>query len=478
MVNITLPPEEEPKLTFWQRVRSVWRYLAAGDPLVAVPVGLPNDGVSRAVVGPAGTHADRSFSEISGDFTTGLEAWKENPYARRIINLTTAYVVGDGIAVTSPKPAVQRFIDQFWLHSENRMHLRQVDWCQELARSGELFVLLFPDENTKMVYARAMAANRIDEIKWRPGDYEAEMRFHEIGDSIDDDGGTWWNSPLANPEGDGPWMLHYAVNRPVGHLRGSSDLQTIFKWLVRYSSWVTDRVALNAAMRAFLWIVYAPARRLAELKEIYRKAPKEGSIILAEEGAERWEAVTPKVQGSDAAPDGRAIRWMIAAGSPGLSLVDFGEAEDANLATAQAMRDMRRAFLRQRQDYFSFVLADVVAKSYRMATGRYVDSRDIKVDAPDISPEDNIQLSQAVSSLASSFSMMNIVIGRSETWQSRMLRWFVKFLGERIEEDEIKQILKESEEHAEEMARAAAENAQEHASDVQQRGANTPRSTK
>jgi len=264
----------------------------------------------------------------------------------------------------------------------------------------------------------------------------------------------------------------------VGALRGESDLAAVLKWLRRYSGWLEDRVRLNAALRAFLWIVYAPGRRLAELQAQYRRPPADGTVIIAEEGAERWEAVTPKVEGQDAAPDGRAIRWMIAAGSPGLSLVDFGEGEDANLATAQAMRDMRRAFLRQRQDYFGFVLADVVAYAYRLSTGRTVDHKDLQVDAPDISPEDNIQLAQAVSSLSSSFSLMNIVIGRSPTWQARAVRWFVKFLGERIGEEEIRQILEEGQANAAKVAQAVEENAEEHAEDVEQRGANTPRSVK
>ena len=479
MANIVLPGDEPKRAapSFWQRVREAWRHLAAGDPLQARPVGLPDDGVTRPL-GSAGAANDRGFGTLVEEYRDGLSAWRENPYARRIVNLTSAYVCGDGITVSSARPAVQKFLDAFWLHPENRLHLRQVEWCQELSRSGELFVALFPDETTRMVYVRAIAANRIDEIQWRDGDYEAETRFHEIPDSIDDPDGRWWNAPRADPQGSGPWVLHYAVNRPVGALRGESDLAAVLKWLRRYSGWLEDRVRLNAAMRAFLWIVYAPGRRLAELQAQYRRPPADGTVIIAEEGAERWEAVTPKVEGQDAAPDGRAIRWMIAAGSPGLSLVDFGEGEDANLATAQAMRDMRRAFLRQRQDYFGYVLADVVAYAYRLSTGRTVDHKDLQVDAPDISPEDNIQLAQAVSSLSSSFSLMNIVIGRSPTWQARAVRWFVKFLGERIGEEEIRQIIEEGQANAAKVAQAVEENAEEHAEDVEQRGANTPRSVK
>ena len=37
----------------------------------------------------------------------------------------TAYVVGDGINVESKYAPLQRFIDEFWQHSRNRIKLRQ-----------------------------------------------------------------------------------------------------------------------------------------------------------------------------------------------------------------------------------------------------------------------------------------------------------------------------------------------------------------
>ena len=61
---------------------------------------------------------------------------------------------------------------------------------------------------------------------------------------------------------------------------------------------------------------------------------------------EEWEAVAPRLHANDAAADGRAIRWMIAAGGPGIGLVDLGEGEDSNLATAKAMAEQRARFMR------------------------------------------------------------------------------------------------------------------------------------
>lgn len=168
-------PGDEPKTSapsFWQRVREAWRHLAAGDPLQARPVGLPDDGVTRPL-GSAGAANDRGFRHAGRGVPRRVVGVAREPYARRIVNLTSAYVCGDGITVSSARPAVQKFPGCLLAAPENRLHLRQVEWCQELSRSGELFVALFPDETTRMVYVRAIAANRIDEIQWRDGDYEA-----------------------------------------------------------------------------------------------------------------------------------------------------------------------------------------------------------------------------------------------------------------------------------------------------------------
>ena len=58
-----------------------------------------------------------------------------------------------------------------------------------------------------------------------------------------------------------------------------------------------------------------------------RTPPEPGSVQVIDKDAEEWEAVAPTLHAHDAQADGRAIRWMVAAGGPGLALTDFGESE-------------------------------------------------------------------------------------------------------------------------------------------------------
>jgi len=246
-------------------------------------------------------------------------------------------------------------------------------------------------------------------------------------------------------------MLHYAVNRAIGTVRGESDLAPILPWLRRYNRWLEDRVRLNAAMRAFLWIVHAPARLRTELEERYRTPPTAGSVIIAEEGVETWEAITPNLRAADAEKDGRAIRWMIVAGGPGTALLDIGEGEDSNLATGKAMAEQRRRFLRRRQSYLTYMLIDLVyaawsfssqAKSYR---GAHVNRASLLAIAPDISPEDNTDLATASQNLAAALSTISAITGAGDTFRAIALRMFAKFAGEQISEDDIISIIREGE---------------------------------
>ena len=53
-----------------------------------------------------------------------LEAWRVNPLVRRIVELTTQYVVGAGLTIESRHAGTDRFLKQFWSHPLNKMPMR------------------------------------------------------------------------------------------------------------------------------------------------------------------------------------------------------------------------------------------------------------------------------------------------------------------------------------------------------------------
>lgn len=433
--------------------------------VMAVPVGKDGDGVNVAVFS-SGSEIDPAWGYLESQIKDAREAWRQNPLARRLIGLITSYCVGDGIRITSTYGPLNTFIKGFWTHRLNNIELELPGWSDELSRSGELFLCLFRNKVDGTIYARAMPSSRIELVVADDNDYRMELAYKQITGPGEDE--KWWYSPYsdqAREDPDMPTMLHYAINRPVGALRGESDLASILIWLRRYSGWLEDRVRLNAGARAFLWVVTAPKKLLNDLVEKYRTPPEPGTVIVADSAGEKWTAVTPNLQAADASRDGRAIRWMIVAGGPGTALTDLGEGEDANLATAKAMGEQKRRFLRRRQRYLVHILSDMTLHAYNRRHGlgtrrgrRIVTSDDLVVYAPDISPEDNAELADAAHNMASALMDITGLVGNGSAMRRLVLRLFMKFSGEQLGRTEFEEIMQESEDIEDEKEQAAIDS--------------------
>ena len=310
---------------------------------------------------------DRSAAEMRSQYEDALTAWRKNPLAWRMIQITTDYTVGQGITLSSGSADMQRFIDAFWHHPQNRLGLRLASMAEELARCGDLFPVLFRQKHTGVSLLRFLTKDQVLAVETKGNDWETETAVLQAGD--DPLNPKRWLMPAAAGAKRGRAVcLHYHVNRPLGAMFGESDLATTLPWLQRYSRLLEDRVRFHWAARMFLWLVQVPANRVLEKAEQYRLPPEAGSIIVHDE-AESWTAVSPVLRGADAAPDLKAVRQMIDAGS-GYPPHWRGEATDVNLATAQAMQEPAERHLARRQDYFVWMLQDMTYHAYSARTRR------------------------------------------------------------------------------------------------------------
>ncbi len=388
-------------------------------------------------------------ARVQENYGDALTAWRKNPFAWRIIAITTDYVVGERITVSSPRRDLQRFIERFWNHPKNQMDMRLESMSDELARSGDLFVLLFRNPQDGMSYIRFVTKDRILKIETAPNDWENELVFYEQQESGEPK--AWLAPRHPDAENEAGVMLHYSINRPVGALLGESDLVTMIPWLQRYSRMLEDRVRLHWAVRAFLWIVTVPGNKVKEKLEQYRAAPESGSIIVKDE-SEQWQAVAPLLHGADSEPDLKAVRNMIDAGS-GYPPHWRGEPADTNLATASAMQAPTERHLARRQKYFIFMLQDILYHAYQRAAqagkARPLPESEyaglFQVIAPEISKIDNGNLATAAMSIAGAFSsfMQGLNQMHSPALSEKMIRVLFKFAGEPLEEDWVGKVVEE-----------------------------------
>ncbi len=394
---------------------------------------------------------ERPFAERCDIQQQVLEAWRVNPLARRLVELTSQYVVGGGITFTCDHPATGRFIHEVWNHPLNRLAVRCSEWCDELTRSGNLFILLSTDAGG-MTYFRAVPASRIEEIRTRENDIEQPLMFIPRPGLEGRDPVPWqaYDPRQDAPDPGGgfaPVMLHYAIKRPVGCAWGESDLAPLLRWLSRYANWLEDRARLNRFRTAFLYVVRArfggEGERLARQQRLNAQPPAPGSILVADE-SESWEVISPRLEADDANTDGLALKKMIAAGA-GVPLHFLAEPESSTRTTAEAAGGPTYRRFEQRQAYFLWLLGDLmraavrrralVQGSHAAGRGGRVDPRArIQMHGGDLSARDNVALGLAGNHVLAVLAQLR---DRGLIDDAELLRVAYRFIGETGQVDEL-----------------------------------------
>jgi len=455
---------------FFAPVRGLASWLLGGEVerRVALAVRAVDDARDVLVAGQRGQDRDRYGADRDEVLRDALDAWRANPLARRIVALTTQYIVGAGVTLSSPHAPTQAFLQSWWNHRLNRMAVRVFEWSDELARAGNLIVLVSTDA-AGMSYVRGLPAAHVQEIVTRPNDIEQPVAIiekpqwgapqSEISNTrnsagagqksaIAAEGRAWpaYDEAADHPNADGSWptvALHYAINRPVGAAWGESDLAPLLRWLARYSNWLEDRARLNRFRQSFMYVVRgvfkSAAERLARQAELNANPPTPGSILVTDANTEAWGVLHPQLDSFEAGEDGLALKKMLAAGS-GNPLHFLAEPESATRTTAEAAGGPTFRHYEQRQIFFLWLLADVarVVVARRSQVGGA--GAAMRADAPlkaigsDISARDNAVLGQAAAQIATAFGDLR---QRGLIDDSELVRMVYKFAGELVDVPEV-----------------------------------------
>ncbi|NPV87265.1 MAG: hypothetical protein HPY45_14800 [Anaerolineae bacterium] len=381
---------------------------------------------------------DRFTYDRSETLELALKAWRENPLARRIVALTSQYVVGGGISISCQHPVLNKFLQDFWHHPLNNIPIKTYEWCDELTRSGNLFLLLTTDQ-AGMSYIRAIPAANIERIEHAPHDIEQPTLYYlkPSAQNLNPQPipAFNYNSPLPLGEGRGEGILHYAINKPVGAQWGESDLAPLLKWLSRYANWLEDRARLNRYRTAFLYVVkgrYASeADRIRRQQFLNTNPPSPGSILVADE-SENWEIISPKLEAHEAAEDGLSLKKIICAGA-GIPLHFLAEPESSTRTTAEAAGGPTFRHFEQRQNFFVWLLTDLckAAISRRRAYDKRIPARpEFSITASDISSRDNVALGLAATHIN---SIAKDAYERQLISPAEYLRLIYKFSGETVD---------------------------------------------
>lgn len=334
--------------------------------------------------------------------------YARNPIAKRIVELTRDFVLGEGITIKADNPEVQEVLDEFWDDPENQWDLKQHDRVLELGLYGEQCFVVFVNEFNGRVRIGNLDPARIGSVSPDPDNSER-------ADTVNIRTGTSELRPLKVIRlGETGFLegkcFYFSINRLGHETRGRSDIFALADWLDGYESYLFNRLEKASLVSSFVWDVTLEGMTEEEITAWLRKngkPPKPGSIRAHNEKV-KWDTAAPSLNADDAAVEALLMKQMIAGGS-GKPLHWLGSPEDANRATAQAMGEPTLKSLTTRQKYvrytiehmLRFVLDQAIIHNRLSPT---IDTTH-KVILPEISKKDTKDITESVNKLSSALAL-------------------------------------------------------------------------
>ncbi len=336
--------------------------------------------------------------------------WLKDPLMHQAVALTTQYTFGEGLRYSSNLEDVLREIDEFWADDDNQLELTayqaQEQKSNELQVDGEIFFVMFVDPEMR-VKIRTLPPEEITEIicspddhrrplyyerKYRPSTYNLAARKWVNGkeevayyaDWRNYETGRWgFDSGIKTSEG---VVFHVALNRISWQKRGYTEMYPALDWAKAHRQLLQDWVTIVKAYSTLAWKAKIKGDDPRDIDRV-RQRLRAMLPTFTQNANEPWApsgtggvqienddvTMSPiKTAGMATSPnDARQIRLMAGAGM-GIMEHYFGDAGNANLATATAMElpMLKKFAARQRlwESVYSNILTYVVAQG--VAAGR------------------------------------------------------------------------------------------------------------
>lgn len=360
----------------------------------------------------------RDLSPIAWDKALSLAyaLWDSNPLARRIIDMTRDFAVGDGITVTAnvtpaavpeidendviareraaeqrkrataeaeaTRAKLQRVIDRYWNDSLNRMDLKLSQKVADLGLAGELYPVMFVNERNGHVRQGTIDPQQVDQIVTNPKNAEEVLevvlkapgavekpRLKVIRVNEDPQSASFGRLMGVLPgelaqNGDSyvGACFYFAVNKPSVAKRGRTDLLTVVDYVDAYDQIVFGEVDRSLLLRSVVWDTLMDGKSDTEIAEYVKthgaKAPQPGSNFVHNEHVTRT-AVTPDLKSADVSIGADLILSTISTGA-GLPKHWLNGSMDVNRANGESMSEPAIRHLIQRQKYVGYMVEQLV----------------------------------------------------------------------------------------------------------------------
>lgn len=344
---------------------------APDDPIESAGAGRDNDaGWSRL----SGRIGERDLMPMDQTRMQEVAAylWESNPLANRLIELPTAFLLGEGVRLEADAPEAQDWLDQFWNDPLNNLDINLASHVRELAIFGEQVWPVRRNHITGTVRLAKIDPSRIITVITDP-DNDAVVIGIETRDAKNTGELRTWRVIYAASEVTlfsaetealraamtGGECFYWRINSLSSGRRGRSDLLSAADHVDAHEQLMFGEVERARVLRSVSWDVKMTGATQDQLNERARTTPPPDPLsIRFHNENEEWEMLTPTLNSVDADTAVKMVRNHVLGGAsiPEHWMADGG---DVNLATASSMGEPTYKVMTQRQRLWRSILEDI-----------------------------------------------------------------------------------------------------------------------
>jgi hypothetical protein len=308
---------------------------------------------------------------------------KTTPFGKRIVEVISDYVVGEGFQPTAEDPDVQEVVKRFWNDPINNVDGENLEqWCDELTIFGELCIPVAVNDVDGFVRLGYVDPLLIESVEYGTIDTGTDQQpinvavavhlkrtaTETVGKTLqiiraDEDPNS---ETFGQLKGD---CFYFAINKAKGASRGLSELFSLADWIDVFDQMMFDFADRVRFLNAFVWhyvIKGADEKKLAEwMKKVTQNPPRQGSVQVTNEQVE-INAQVPDLKGADMSQAVRSVK-LYGLGGIGLPAWFFADAETSNRSTADEMTGPTGKKLTKRQRRLKFAVMQMVTFAVQQA---------------------------------------------------------------------------------------------------------------
>jgi hypothetical protein len=298
------------------------------------------------------------------------------PFGKRIVEVISDYVVGEGFTPAAKDERVQAVLDRFWNDEVNCMKRALRDWCDELTTFGELCIpaTVNPvDGFVRMGYVDPQMLDAIEygtistgagapemttfpiAVRLRRDTYDVASRRITLVRTDENVG----SATVGQLTGD---CFYWPINKAKGASRGLSELFALADWIDVFDQMIFDYADKVRFLNAFVWDYTVKGGDDAAVEKFKKKVtqnpPRQGGVQVHNDQVE-IKAQVPSMQGADMSEAIRAVK-LYGLGGAGLPAWFFADPTDSNRSTADEMTGPTGKKLTERQNQLKGAVLQVL----------------------------------------------------------------------------------------------------------------------